>query len=484
MIDPVVTESGELVIEESSGLRGNVGTFHLFFTTLSYNAPLAISVGFIPAVIAFGNGVGAPVTVLVVGILTALFANGFVAMAQRIPRPGGFYAYITASLGRPIGLSAGFLAFVGYLMAAVSSLTFGGISVRALMHDTFGGPKIDWWVLSGILALAVGVVGYFKLDISAKVLTVLLSLEIILVMAYNVAVIVKGGAHGLEASSFTLHAVTSGSLGLTLLYGILLFTGYEATVIFRDEARNPKVTIPRATYGFIFFVTVLYAIGAWVFIQGVGADNVVEETASDPTGTFLGSIGQYLGKTALDLTTLLLCTSIFAAVLAAHNVSSRYLFNLSADRIFPRWFGVAHSRLQSPHRASLAITAISFLGLFVIAISVSDSATLYARLAGGASYVFLLLMGAAAIGAARFLIAYPEPLGVKMKHIVAIVIAAVGYIACVVFATMNFDLLLNSSKALSYVVVLAIWGVALCGVLLGVIYRKFRPEVYLRIGRQ
>ncbi|WP_433521374.1 APC family permease [Nocardia pseudovaccinii] len=484
MLEPAATESAERTVEDRSRLRGNVGTLQIFFTTLSYNAPLAISAGFIPALIAFGNGLGAPVAVLAVGVLTALFANGFVAMARRIPRPGGFYAYITASLSRPIGLAAGLLAFVAYLLATLGGVTYVGISVQSLISNTFGGPRIDWWLLSGMLLLVAAVIGYFRLDLSARVLMVILCAEIVLVMAYNIAVLATGGADGFDTSSFTLEAATSGSVGITLLFGILLFTGYEATVIFRDEARDPDTAIPRATHGFLAFVAVMYAFGSWVFIQGVGADTVVEQVSVDPTGTFLGSVEHYLGKTMVEITTLLLCTSTFAALLAAHTISSRYLFNLSADRIFPAWFGVRHHRLESPHRASIAISCICLASLTAIAIGVSDSATLYARLSGIASYIFLILMCAAAIGAVRFLLTTPEPFTAVAKHVVAVVIASAGYLTIIVLATMNFEVLVSGSKALGYTLVAAIWTVAALGVVLGLAYRRFRPAVYARIGRQ
>ena len=59
----------------------------------------------------------------------------------------------------------------------------------------------------------VGVVGYRNIDVGAKALGVLLILEIVAIVALSVAVFAKGGAHGIDFTSFTPGAFFSGRLG-------------------------------------------------------------------------------------------------------------------------------------------------------------------------------------------------------------------------------------------------------------------------------
>jgi amino acid transporter len=467
-----------------SHLRGNLGTTHLFFTVLAFNAPLAIVVGFIPVIIGAGNGVGAPAALLVAGAIIGVFAVGFIAMSRHLPKPGGFYAYITAGLGRAVGLGASFVALVSYYFMLIGSYAFGGIAMESLVRDTFHGPDIAWWVGVMVLQLAAGVLGYFKLDLSARVLSVLLVCEVIMVLVYDAFVVFKGGAGGLGVESFTPHAMFSGSVGIALLFSLTMFGGFEATIIFRDEVRKPERTIPRATYLVVGFVTLVYVVGAWVMIQAYGPGHVVAAAAADPTGSFLSSLQTYVGRVAVDMVTVLLNTSIFAAVLSAHNITSRYLYNLSADRILPGSLSHVHGRHGSPHRSSLAISALALVGMAPLAIFKANPATLYAILIGIYGYTFIILLLVTTVAVVVYLKRH-KPAGVNnWQSLIAPILAFVGLGVSAYLATLNFDLLISGSKTLAVTILLAIYGLAVAGVVLALVYRRTRPDTYARIGRQ
>src|SRR4051812_13130702 len=75
-----------------TGLRGSMSTIELIFTVVAYNGPVVVFLGFIPAAVLLGNGVGTPVTFLVCGLVTTMVAVGLITMAKRLNKPGGFYA--------------------------------------------------------------------------------------------------------------------------------------------------------------------------------------------------------------------------------------------------------------------------------------------------------------------------------------------------------------------------------------------------------
>ncbi|MGW3652898.1 APC family permease [Streptomyces sp. NPDC000878] len=465
-------------------LRGNLGTAHLLFTVLAFNAPLAIVVGFLPVVIGYGNGLGAPMAFVAAGAIIALFAAGFTAMARHLPNPGGFYAYITAGLGRVAGLGSSFVALLGYYFMVIGSYAYGGLVLESLVHDTYHGPDIKWWVWGLFLLAIVGTLGYLKLDLSAKILSALLVCEIVVVLVYDACVVFQGGASGLGTSSFTPHAIFSGSIGIALLYGITCFGGFEATTIFRDEVRNPDRTIPRATYLVIGLVTVLYAGGAWVMIQAVGTDKVVAAAATDPTGSFISSLETYSGRVTVDIVTVLLNTSIFAALLSGHNITSRYMYNLSADRILHRSLSRVHGRHGSPHRASLTMTVLSLLGLAPFVALGTDPSKLYAVLVGIFGYALIVLLLVTGIAVPIYLrrnrVAGANP----WNSVIAPVLALAGLAVSVVLATQNFNLLISGSQTLANTMFAVVYGTFAAGVVLALVYRKTKPEVYARIGRQ
>jgi amino acid transporter len=153
---------------------------------------------------------------------------------------------------------------------------------------------------------------------------------------------VRRGRHGvwrrrgISAIPFTIEAFTSGHLGNALVFTVALFTGFEAIAIYREETINPEKTIPRAITLTVLCVGAFYILTSWAAITGLGNTNAVSAATNDLAGSFFTVATTYLGTVFVDLTSVLLLTSVFAAHLAIQNVATRYVYSLSKDGILPR----------------------------------------------------------------------------------------------------------------------------------------------------
>ncbi|WP_078616533.1 APC family permease [Streptomyces sp. 351MFTsu5.1] len=469
--------------ESTASLRGNMGVLELIFTVVAYNGPVVVFLGFIPVAILLGNGVGTPVAFLACGVIVAMLAVGLLTMSARLKRPGGFYALITAGLGRVVGLGSGFAALTCYFVALLSAYALGGIALNTVIVDIFHGPKVAWWAWAGLMLVVTSVLGHFNISFSSRVLTVFLACELLLMIAYDVSVFAKGGAHGIGFDSFTPHQIFSGSTSIAFLFGMGLFGGFEATVIFRDEVRKPERTIPVATYGVVALLASLYAVTAWCFINSYGAAAVMDAVNKDLVGASTNSIKEYTGQFAYDAATVMLFTSSFALALAAHNITARYVFNLGADGIFPRRFGRPHERHASPHRASFALSVTALLVLAVFVVADVPEADLYARLAGLYSYAFVILLVLVALAIGAYLLrdrVHGKAVGPAVASLVAFIVLCVT----LVLATKNFTLLTGATGTTKDVLIIVIWGVTLAGTAWAFYLRRNRAEIYSSIGRQ
>lgn len=465
-------------------LTRTMTTFDIVFTVLAFNAPLAVFVGYLTVIIGYANGLGTPATFIAAGLLVFIFAAGFTTMSKHLPNPGAFYAYVTAGLGKELGLGAAFLAIASYVFLYVSSMIYGGTSLSALVSEVFNGPSIDWWIFNIILIAVVAVLGYFRITLSARILTGAMILEVVIIVIYNTVVFAQGGNEGFTSASINPDFIFSGSLGLAALFGIGMFSGFEATAIFREEARDPEKTIPRATYIMIGVITLLYTVTAYALIVGVGPSTVVDSAAADPTGTALGSVDVYLGAVAQDIVIILLCSSIFAAVLAMHNITARYLFSMGRDGVFHRSLGKVHKTHGSPYIASAATSAIAVVFLVGLLISKADNLTVYARLAGIALYalIMLLILTSAAI-IAYFWVRPDHGLG-KWKTLISPAIAGIGFVGALVLATQNAPFLVGGSKSAATILIVFFFAMVVVGVVYALALKRTRPDVYARIGRQ
>lgn len=464
-------------------LGGNMGVISLIFTVMAFSAPAVAFLGFIPVAIALGNGVGTPVAFLACGVVVALVAVGLTRMARSLPNPGGFYAFISAGLGKTIGLGAGFAAIIIYYVACVSTYALGGIAARTIVSGVFHGPSLPWWIFAAALWAVVGVLGYFRIDFSARVLSVFLGLELLLMAAYDVSVLLRGGAEGLSFDSFHPTNIFSGSVAIAFMFGVGLYGGFEATVIFRDEVRTPERTIPRATFSVVALLAMMYATTAWLFINAYGPVAVLDAVNTDPTAAATASIKQYTGEFAYTASTLLLLTSAFASTLAAHSIATRYAFNLSVDRILHHSLSRVHATQLSPHRASLAMSVATFVGLGLLVLAHIPDEIVYGRLSGIYTYTMLLLLALVALAILIYLVRHAKSEGAIAKPVASCGLAFVILCIALYLATVNFELITGATGALTIVLLLLIYGIVATGMVMASIYRRKRPEVYARIGR-
>lgn len=384
-------------------LRGNLGVPAIVFMVVAAAAPLGVVGGVFPLGIASGNGAGFPATFIVSTVILLLFAVGFTALTPFVQEAGAFFSYIRQSLGFSIGIGFGFVALVSYV--ALEAGVYGllgpaGVGVVTL----FGGPEIPWWTLAAAAFVITTFLGYRNIQLSSRVLAVLLTAEIAIVGVLDLIIVARGGGDdGLSTGVVDPATVFSGSLGVGLLFAMLSYIGFEATAIFRDEAKDPERTIPRATYAALILIGAFYAVTSWALISAWGDTKAVAQ-ATDSGGTFLSDIAQvYIRTAGNDIITVLYFTSLFACILAFHNVASRYVFALSRHSVLPAALSVPHPQHGSPHRASLWVSAVVAVSIaLAVAFSLDPITQFYTWFAAATTVGFVVLLIATSVAVLVF----------------------------------------------------------------------------------
>ena len=469
--------------DASPHLKGRMGVIELALTVLAFAAPLASVVGVLPLVISFG-GAGAPLAFVAATAILLLFSVGYTTMSRYLPNPGAFYAYISAGLNKTLGLAASFLAILGYLMIGLGITLFFGIVAQDLVATTFHGPTLSWWWYSLALVAIVGVFGYFRIDLSARVLSVVMVVEIAIVLIFDVAVAGNGGPEGRSLAPFAWGSLSQGAVGVAVLFAVITFIGFEATAIFREESKNPRRTIPRATYLSVVFIGVFYILTTWLIVLAYGTTKAPGVAAASAPSMFADAANTFLGTWARDVISILVVTSAFAAVLSCQNIIARYGYSLGVDKALPAVLGRVHPRHGSPYVSSLALSGIFVAG--VLGFAGTDPATSYAWLAGAGGFPLLMLMFLTSVAVLVFF----RRSRAKIKDsthwhtLIAPALAILGLGAALYLSLTNFVVLTGGDGGIAVVLQIVIWGVFVAGIVLALVYRSTRPEVYSRIGRQ
>ncbi|MFD0152080.1 APC family permease [Streptomyces sp. NPDC055721] len=469
--------------DEPPGLRtGTLTTADISFFVVSAAAPLTVMAGVAPIAIVLG-GIGAPAGYLLAGITLAIFAVGFTTMSRHVKNGGAFYAYITRGLGKPVGIAAALLAMLGYNGMEIGVYGLLGTATADTTHALWG-VDIPWLPVSlaGLLLIWYG--GFRSIDFGAKLLGVLLVAETGILVLLAGGVLVEGGANGLSLASFTPDNVLVPGSAAVLAFAFTAFTGFESTVIYRREARDPSRTVPRATYIAVCFLGLFYAFVVWTVIQAFGDDKVVEAAAGDTGGLFFAAITTYVGAWAADLMHVFIVTSVLASLLAFHNAINRYGLALAEEGVLPPVFGKVHPRHRSPYAAGIAQTVLGFAVVLGFAAAGADPYTqllLWVNTPGGIGLMALQLLAALAIPFYFRRVRHDE--GV-LRTVVAPVVAAVLLAGAIALVVSKIDVFTGASGTVNTVLVSLVPAVFLLGLLLAYRLRRTRPEVYARFAAE
>ncbi|WP_412516029.1 APC family permease [Actinomadura madurae] len=465
------------------GLRRNtLGTSSIVFYIIAAASPLTVVIALFPIMIGAGNGVGLSGAFVLAAAILLLFAVGYVAMSRHITNAGAFYAYVTLGLGRPFGLGSASLAIWAY--NAIQVGLYGGFGYYAadLTHSATG-VNVPWWLFALAAMAACLALGVHGVHTGARVLGVLMSCETIMIIVLSGAIcvdLVRSGT-AVTFEPFSPTTTVSAGLGISLMFAHASFIGFEGSAIYGEEARDPRRTVPRATYVAVVFMGLLYAVASWLVVNAVGPQSVVG-VAQKESGDFIFAVSNtILGSWATGIFHILILTAIFAAIVTFHNNVARYLFSLGRQNVL--WSALGHTRRakQTPYVACIVQTGIAALVVGAFAVFGLDPfATLFTWMTGVGAIGVILSQTIASL--AIFFYFRRTRVDRRLWHtLVAPVLATAGLLTLLYLTLDSLDVLLGVGGWAAFAFVALTFLSLLAGIAGGLLLRRRSPDKYHRL---
>ncbi|MBY8928852.1 APC family permease [Pseudomonas sp. Wu6] len=464
--------------------RGALGVGFIIFFVISAASPLSVIAGGFPIGIMLGNGAGTPALLLLALAVLLAFSVGYTTMARHVTNAGGFYAFTSRGLGGLAGGAAGVLAMFAYNILQVGLYgMFGGV-VSGTMESVYG-VVLPWWSYSLMAMVSIAILGYRKIDLSARVLSVVVIAEYLAILTLDIAILKTGGDSGVNLDSFTRQHVFSGTPSIGLLFCFAAFIGFEATTIYGEEAKNPHRTIPIATYSSVLLIGGFYALSVWSMVVGVGTDKIVPmlQALQDPTTFIYGMSDHFVGPYLTQIIRVLFMVSIYAGLLAFHNAAARYFYAIGRDGLLHSLLGTTHRVHQSPHMGSALQSLIAAVVVLIFAAMDADPILqLFAWFSNLATLCVILLMAMTSVSVCVYFHRHPElNVGLWRGRILPI-FSSLALLMVLILAVVHFDVLTGASQLLSYALCAVIPAALLGGIFLAARLRKVSPQRFLALG--
>jgi len=469
----------------TTGLRpATLGAGLITLLVISAASPLSVVAGGFPIGIMLGNGAGTPALVLVALALLLLFASGYTAMATCVTSAGGFYAMIARGLGGTAGGAAAMVAILGYVTLQFGLYGLLGAVTSGALQAQFGWD-VSWWSCALVAMASVAYFGYRQIDFSAKILTLFVVAEYAAVLALDVIILNAGGAQGIEFKSFSPQVVAGGNPYIGLLFCFAAFIGFESTTIYGEEAKDPKRSIPVATYAALLLVGCFYTFSLWCLIIAGGSDKIAEliTKLSDPTNLLYVMSDTYAGPLYTGVLRWMFIASIYAGLIAFHNSTARYFYSMGREGLLPARLGWTHPKYRSPHMASILQTGLCAVVVIGFALAGADPVlTQFSWLSNLATLCLLALMIATALAVISFFRTDGHGYG-RLRTRVMPALAIVGLSIVLVLAVANFHVLTGASAGISYALICLVPIAAVIGWIAARRLCRVEPGRYASLGQ-
>jgi APA family basic amino acid/polyamine antiporter len=368
-----------------------------------------------------------PVVLLAAGLLFLLVTLSYAEGTAAIRETGGAATFVRIAFNDLIGFVTGWAIFLDYLIViALSALFLPNYVSRAFGLESLG--ESPWNVVMAIAAIwaiaLVRLVRRSRLYMFVIVVAVLDLFTQLLLVVLGFALVFSGDA--LTRGTTLGTSPTWHGIAFALPLAMLAYTGLETIANFAEEVRRPGIDIPRAVFGAIGLVVLIYVlialVGLSAFPPDQGTTLLGTEWLRAPLMGIVTQLGTHLpGWIASPLRVYVGVTGALILIAAATTSISgftRLAYSLGEHDQLPRAYGRLHRRtLASP--AAVGSAAVIASALVLVTSQLENPVAFLASLF---SFGILLAFTAAQLAVIKLRFAEPNrrrpfkvPLAVRVR---------------------------------------------------------------------
>ncbi|MBP7706171.1 MAG: amino acid permease [Candidatus Aminicenantes bacterium] len=309
------------------------------------------------------------------GLVALCGALSYGELGAAFPQAGGEYAFLSRLYHPVLGFLSGWVSFfVGFSAPiAASAIGFSEYLTRAfpglLRLGLFPEPveaKLMKKLFAVLIIAAFTFLHTRGLKTGARVQNVLTGLKVLLIVGLVAAGFAVGKgtfAHFAAAAPFRFDFAGLKTMGLSLMWIMFAYSGWNASAYVGSEVRDPLRNLPRSLLLGTAVVTLLYAALNVFYVYAI-APGAMEGVIS-VAGLAAGNL---FGPAAETVLSLLVSFALFSSLSAYLILGPRVYYSMARDGIFFRSIAFVDPRSAVPTRSIVlqgAIAAVMvFLGTF------------------------------------------------------------------------------------------------------------------------
>src|SRR5260370_12647936 len=142
-------------------------------------------------------------------------------MSRRVVNTGAFFTYVATGLGKRCGLGAAYTAVVAYVSFTIGLAAFFGYFLDLVLSEL--NIHFSWLLYAAGGMAAVAILGYRSIDLSSKILGVLMAAGVAILALFDISVIADQSAAAFPLEAFAPSLVVAPVLGARVMVGFTFF---------------------------------------------------------------------------------------------------------------------------------------------------------------------------------------------------------------------------------------------------------------------
>jgi basic amino acid/polyamine antiporter, APA family len=296
------------------------------------------------------------------GAVAICGALTYAEIGSRYPVTGGYYKIFSYAYHPSIAFAINCIILISNAASLSGVALIGSEYITPIIFKTVPSDFVKAFIAMAAIILFYGV-NLMGLRMSSKTQNFLMLVKISMLVILIAAIFFPAIYNTVPQEVVNLKTVSFGtillSFGIALKATSFTYGGYQQTINFGDEIKNPQRNIPRGIFIGIGVIILLYLAVSYAYFKVIGFDQLKETSgiASIIAEKMFGPTGKYVSSILL-----------FVAVLAYVNVlllsNPRVMFAMSEDGILPAAFKKKDDKKDVLTISLTVFTAICVIVLF------------------------------------------------------------------------------------------------------------------------
>lgn len=297
------------------------------------------------------------------GVLVYFILFALSEMTVNNPGVGSFKGFAAEAYGPGAGFITGWVYWTGMVFAMSSEAT----AISILLRNWF--PGVSTTIVGSSIIVGVTLINLLGASRLSKLESSLAAVKIITIVAFIImgGLLILGAVRGtgVNNTGYTNPAFLSepffanGIRGLagSMLIIMFAYAGFEVVGLAASEAREPRLTVPKAIRKIVVILLSLFIISVGTLLFLIPTNDINEDTS--PMVAALDRFGFSWAGTVLNI---VLITAILSTMLAAMFGLGRMIRSLADEGHAPSFL---KEKREVPYKGILFSGAAMLVGLFV-----------------------------------------------------------------------------------------------------------------------